>query len=185
MIIIVSGLPRSGTSMLMQMLKNGGMEILCDKVRQADEENPKGYWEYEKVKTLANENSWLISEKGKGVKIIAQLLKYIPSGPDYKVIFMERNLEEILWSQEKMLNKMNRKDTTDQSILKAGFSRQLEEVKSWLRNSGNIETLYLSYADVIENPTQAAEQVNQFLNYSLNITKMTASVDPALYRQKK
>lgn len=185
LITIVSGLPRSGTSMLMQMLKNGGMEILSDKVRQADENNPKGYWEYEKVKTLPEENRWLLRADDKAIKIIAQLLKYIPIQQHYKVIFMERDMEEILASQDKMLEKMNKKDIINQSILKAAFSRQLEEVKIWLRKSANIETLYLSYTDVIENPIQAANQVNQFLNNSLNVTKMAASVDATLYRQKK
>jgi len=185
LIAIVSGLPRSGTSMLMQMLRNGGMDILSDKVRQADESNPKGYWEYEKVKTLPKDNRWLPQADGKAVKIIAQLLKYIPQQTQYKIIFMERDLDEILASQDKMLERMGKSNGGDKTILKVAFSRQIEETKLWLNNSENIETLYLNYTDVISNPAEAADEINLFLRNSLKVSAMTDSVDPDLYRQRK
>ena len=108
MITIVSGLPRSGTSMMMQMLKQGGIEILTDKIRQNDVNNPRGYYELEKVKELPKDNTWLPEAEGKGVKIIVQLLQYLLPGFEYRIIFMQRDIKEILRSQKKMLENLGK-----------------------------------------------------------------------------
>ena len=185
LITIVSGLPRSGTSMMMQALKNGGMEILSDNIRRADENNPKGYWEYEKVKTLPNENRWLLQADGKAVKIIAQLLRYIPLNARYKVIFMERNLDEILASQEKMLLRMGKSADGDSMLLKAAFTRQLRDIKAWLQKAPNIETFYLNYGETVKNPQPYMESVRAFLGADLDISAMAAGIDATLYREKR
>ena len=185
MITIVSGLPRSGTSMMMQALKNGGMEILSDNIRRADENNPKGYLEYEKVKTLPKENRWLLQADGKAVKIIAQLLRYIPLDARYKIIFMERDLDEILASQEKMLRRMGKSADGNGALLKAAFTRQLGDIKAWLQKTPNIETLYLNYGETVKNPQPYMESLCAFLGVDLDVSAMTAGVDAALYREKR
>lgn len=180
-VYIVSGLPRSGTSMMMQMLHNGGLEVLTDSVRQNDDNNPKGYFEFEKVKKLSQDNTWMNEADGKLVKIIAQLLQFLPSTFNYKVIFMERDMTEVLKSQQKMLGK----DTTVfPSAIAQTFSRQLESTKSWLEGQPNIEVLYVNYKDVINNAMETAEEVNSFLDTDLEILKMAEAVDKDLYRNK-
>jgi hypothetical protein len=183
MITIVTGLPRSGTSMLMQMLKKGGMEILSDHIRQADESNPKGYYEYEKIKSLPQDNSWMAQAEGKAVKIIVQLLKFIPSNFNYKILFIERNIEEVMASQTKMLRRMG-KTAGNNEALKPIFLRQAEEVKAWLSESPNIETLYLQYAAIIQNPVDSANQIARFLNSDWDASSAVNSVDANLYRER-
>ena len=107
-IIIVSGLPRCGTSLMMQMLVQGGFEAVTDHIRAADTDNPRGYYELEKVKKLKEDASWLPETRGKVVKMVSQLLFDLPAGERYRVIFMQRDLDEMLASQEKMLERLNR-----------------------------------------------------------------------------
>src|SRR5713101_3371282 len=107
-IIIVSGLPRSGTSLMMQMLENGGVEIVTDNIRAADTDNPRGYYEFEKVKKIKQDASWLPATRGKAFKMVSQLLYDLPTSEQYRIIFMERDLEEVLLSQEKMLQRLGR-----------------------------------------------------------------------------
>jgi hypothetical protein len=171
--------------MMMQALKSGGMEILSDNIRLADESNPKGYWEYEKVKTLPEDNRWLLQADGKAVKIIAQLLKSIPAQIHYKIIFMERDLDEILISQEKMLTRMGKSGRVNNVLLKNAFSRQLKEIKAWLENTPYIETLYLDYAETVEKPLETMEKIDCFLGFNLNLSAMAAVVDRGLYREKQ
>src|SRR3990167_393038 len=99
MIVIVSGLPRSGTSLMMQMLRAGGMSLLIDDQRPADADNPHGYWEYEPVKRLQHDNSWLPQAEGKAVKVVSALLQYLPPRHTYKIIVMHRPMQEVLASQ--------------------------------------------------------------------------------------
>src|SRR5262249_30630691 len=102
-IIIVSGLPRSGTSLMMQMLDGGGVPVLTDNIRAADTDNPRGYYEFEPVKATKRDATWLPAARGKAVKMVSQLLYHLPPGETYRVLFLERDLEEVLASQEKML----------------------------------------------------------------------------------
>jgi len=184
LITIVSGLPRSGTSMMMQALKSGGMDILSDNMRQADESNPKGYWEYEKVKMLPKDNRWILQADGKALKIIAQLLKYIPMQLQYKIIFMERDLDEILISQEKMLARLG-KDGGNNRLIKYAFSRQLKEIKKWIVHESNIDTLFVNYAQTINEPIKTMTEVRNFLDMELDVAAMSAVVDGNLYREKR
>jgi predicted AlkP superfamily phosphohydrolase/phosphomutase/tetratricopeptide (TPR) repeat protein len=178
---IVSGLPRSGTSMMMQMLEAGGIEIFTDSVRTPDENNPKGYLEHNIVKTIKNNKTWLPQAEGKAVKIIAQLLQYLPAGYKYKIIFMLRDMNEVLTSQQKMLGK-------NQDVLPlhlaGAFQKTLDQVKTWSSQQVNVDLLYLNYSDVIDNPDEAAENINTFLKMQLDTENMASSILPELYRNK-
>lgn len=180
-IYVVSGLPRSGTSMMMQMLQAGGIPVLTDALRAEDNNNPKGYLEFEKVKALAKDNSWLAESEGKVVKIIAQLLQFLPGDFQYKIIFMNRDMKEVLTSQQKMLGK-------DSSVFPMGladvFSKQLARSEAWIKSQPNMEVLYVNYSDVVQNPAEQAENIESFLGMNLNLEKMVAAVDGKLYRNK-
>ncbi len=184
-ITIVSGLPRSGTSMMMQMLKAGGAEIVTDDIRQADSNNPKGYWEYEKVKKMMSDVSWLDEANNKTLKIVAPLLSYLPAKYDYKIIFMQRDMAEVLKSQQVMLG---RKSAVQQNafpiVLSEAFSKQLEQSIAWIKRSPNVSALFVEYADAIERPEEVAENVAEFLSEDMDIAQMVASVDKSLYRNK-
>lgn len=180
-ITIVSGLPRSGTSLMMQMLKSGGMEILSDNIRQDDDNNPKGYLEYESVKSIGKDNSWLINAEGKVVKIISNLLQFLPDTYSYKIIFMKRDMIEVLQSQQKMLKK-------DPGSFPMGlaetFKKQLAKTESWIKGQPEMDVLYVNYKDVIENPEEQSENIISFLGIDLDIESMTNAIDPTLYRNK-
>src|SRR4051812_18434721 len=146
-IIIVSGLPRSGTSLMMQMLARGGFEAVTDHLRTADTDNPRGYYELEKVKKIKEDASWLPETRGKVFKMVSQLLFDLPPTERYRVIFMERDLDEMLVSQEKMLERLNRPAAPREDVKRA-FVRHLEKLHSWLVRQENIEVLRLSYNDL-------------------------------------
>ncbi len=185
-IIIVSGLPRSGTSMMMKMLEAGGILPLTDKIRTADEDNPKGYYEFERVKKLdRGDTEWLADAQGKSVKVISQLLRHLPDNYTYKIIFMRRDMGEILISQKKML--LNRGQDPHQisdEELTALFEKHLANVTNWLDSQANIDLLYIHYKAILANPQPEAELVNSFLDNKLNVEAITAVVDPTLYRNR-
>ena len=131
-IIIVSGLPRSGTSLMMQMLEKGGMEIITDQIRSADTDNPRGYYEYEKVKQIKKDASWLPQTRGKAFKMVSQLLYHLPPGQTYRILFLERDLEEVLLSQEKMLQRLGCTPAPREAI-RAAYSVHLERLHTWLQ----------------------------------------------------
>jgi len=180
-ITIVSGLPRSGTSMMMQMLDAGGLEILTDGERQADGNNPKGYYEFQRVKNLAKDKAWLPEAEGKVVKVIAQLLQFLPNQYEYDVIFMDRDMDEVLKSQQIMLGK---DPSVYPSVIANSFKKELEKVEAWANSSPAVRLKHVSYKDVIANPTAVAEDVNEFLGYKLDTEKMIETVDPELYRNR-
>jgi predicted AlkP superfamily phosphohydrolase/phosphomutase/tetratricopeptide (TPR) repeat protein len=185
-ITIVSGLPRSGTSMMMQMLGAGGLEILTDYARESDNNNPRGYWEYNKVKNLASDNSWIHEGQGKVIKIIAFLLQYLPADYRYKVIFMEREMQEVIQSQQIMLG---RKVDVEKKVyplaLAETFAKQLEKTRSWINNHPQFDVLNINYETAINQPMDVAESLSSFLEVDLDIESMIRSVDPSLYRNKK
>ena len=184
-IVIVSGLPRSGTSMMMQMLAAGGLDPLTDNIRIADEDNPGGYFELERVKQLETDKAWLEEAKGRAVKLISALLKHLPRTHSYKVIFMRRAMQEILKSQRQML--IRRGEPTDNvpdEKMAAMFEKHLAQVESWLAAQTNIDTIYISYNEVMKDPGPNAERINQFLGGSLNVRAMAEVADRALYRQR-
>lgn len=188
-VFIVSGLPRSGTSMMMQMLHRGGLPVLTDAVRSADEDNPRGYFELERVKQTKGDPSWLAEADGKVVKLISRLLLDLPD-PDpervrYKVIFMRRDLDEVLRSQKKMLERRGEDDEQSDEQVKELFVAHLEEVETWLRKRGDIDVIFQSYSRMISDPRQGAEKINQFLGGILDVEAMLSEVDPELYRNRK
>lgn len=184
-VTIVSGLPRSGTSMMMRMLEAGGIEILFDNRRKADEDNPKGYYEFEKVKTIKKDSSWLASAESKAFKMVSMLLYDLPSNWEYRIVFMKRNIDEILASQKRMLERSGRNNSNvsdkEMSIL---FNKHLAEVEKWLGKQNNINTLYISYNDTILKPLEAIQKLNRFLGNELYIDKMAKIVNKSLYRQR-
>jgi len=154
-IIVVSGLPRSGTSMMMKMLQAGGMELLTDDIRKADDFNPRGYYEFEAVKSLQKgRNDWLPLAIGKVVKIIAPLLPYLPNGYNYKVIFMTRSMDEILLSQSKMLVARGKTDDfTDDKMMENIFYNQIKKVFDWMEVQPNVQVFSINYNGLINNPS--------------------------------
>ena len=184
-ITIVSGLPRSGTSLMMSMLDAGGMPLLVDHQRQADEDNPKGYFEYEKVKKLKADRSWLPAAQGKAIKVISALLSELPPEYRYKIIFMRRDMHEILASQRKMLvRRGERDDGVGDEAMASIFTRHLQQAEHWLAQQQNMTVLYVDYARLVRSPAELARAVNAFLGGRLNEQKMLAVVDPALHRQR-
>lgn len=184
-VTVVSGLPRSGTSLMMMMLEAGGMQVLTDKIRTADEDNPEGYYEFERVKQIEQDQSWLEDAKGKGVKMVAELLKHLPPDYTYKVIFMRRKMEEILASQKQML--IRRGEPTDRvsdERMAKLFTEYLERVEAWIAEQPNMEVIYVSYNEVLENPVEEAKRISEFLGNTLNVENMVGVVDPTLYRQR-
>ncbi len=184
-ITIVSGLPRSGTSMMMSMLRAGGMPILTDNIREADEDNPKGYYEFQQVKQTEQDCSWLEDAKGKAVKMISALLQYLPPAYTYRVIFMQRRIEEILASQQLMLIRRGEPtDSVSDRELAKVFRKHLTQVGRWLDEQPNIAVLYVSYQQVLQDPIEEAKKVNQFLGSALDVDRMASAVDRSLYRQR-
>ncbi|KAA3661488.1 MAG: sulfotransferase family protein [Chloroflexi bacterium] len=185
-VTVVSGLPRSGTSMMMKMLETGGIPPLTDKERKADTDNPKGYYEFERVKKLPDDIAWLPDADGKAVKVISQLLKHLPPNYEYRVIFMRRNLDEILASQKKMLLRRgeNPNEVSDEEL--AGlFEKHLKQVFGWLHAQTNVSTLFVNYSEMLADPLVNAEKVTQFLGGNLDSRVMAEVVDPNLYRNRQ
>ena len=185
-IIIVSGLPRSGTSMTMKMLDAAGVSIVTDALRTADEDNPKGYFELERVKDLEKESdkSYLREARGKAIKVISFLVKNLPSDNNYKILFMNRNLDEVLASQAKMLVRRGETSDTADDKMKELWENHLWQVKYQFKHQPNIEALELHYKEVIENPGEQALRIARFLG-GLEAAKMAGVVDEQLYRNRR
>lgn len=186
-IIVVSGLPRSGTSMMMRMLEQGGLEVVSDNIREQDEDNPRGYFELEQVKELdkGGDKAWLGESRGRVVKVISFLLKDLPSDFDYRIIFMRRHLDEVLASQDKMLERRGEKKETNDEDMKAAYRRHLKDVAFFCRYRKNFEAIDIQYDEVIQDPAGHAEKVNAFLGGHLDVQAMAAAVEAGLYRNRK
>jgi len=184
-ITVVSGLPRSGTSMAMQMLVAGGLQPLTDFLRAADEDNPRGYLEFERVKALRDDKAWVSDAVGRCVKVIHLLLPELPSNFSYRVIFMRRGLDEVVRSQAKMLERSGRVGGgLPLDRLKAVYEAQLKSVDAWLAAQPNFSILRVDYADFIRSPHESASAVDAFLGSGLDVLAMSASVDPSLHRNR-
>lgn len=185
-ITIVSGLPRSGTSMMMKLLEAGGLPVLIDGIRAADDDNPKGYYEFERVKQLPDgDDEWVADAQGKVVKLISALLSHLPMDYTYRVIFMQRRMEEILRSQQKMLT--NREEATDKvsdAELTFLFQKHLLKTEAWLIEKPNIDVLYVDYNQMLLEPAGFVPQINQFVGGQLDEEAMLQVVDPTLYRNR-
>ena len=184
-ITIVSGLPRSGTSLMMQILEVGGLPILKDDLRQADADNPKGYYEFERVKQVARDQAWLQDARGKAVKMVSALLLDLPDTYTYRVIFMRRTMEEILASQKTMLKRSGKPtDAIGDDKMAALFHKHLGQVDKWISEQPNVHVLYVSYNEMIADPLKEIQRINQFLGSELDTEKMVSVVDRTLYRQR-
>jgi LPS sulfotransferase NodH len=186
-VTIVSGLPRSGTSMMMKMLEAGGLPPMTDNIRTADEDNPKGYYEFERVKQLPKGDvAWLPDAQGKVVKVIAALLPHLPGGYQYRVIFMQREMSEVLASQRQMLIRRGEDpDKIPDDVIAKLFEKHLKQVNEWVSQQPNVERLDVNYNEMLKNPQPFIEQIAAFLGGQLDTAKMATVVDPSLHRQRK
>ncbi len=186
-IIVVSGLPRSGTSMAMQMLAAGGAAIVTDGVREPGEDNPRGYFEDERVKDLHREGedkSWLTETRGRAIKVISFLLRDLPATNSYKVIFMRRNLPEVLASQRKLLERRGETDQTSDEKMIEIWQDHLRKTSYLLKHAAHFDFIDLSYQGVVANPLEHARSVRDFLGRALDVAQMAAAVDGTLYRNR-
>ena len=185
MITIVSGLPRSGTSLMMQMLDAGGLPVLSDGKRKADADNPKGYLEWERIKQLPKDPSLIAEAEGKVVKVISQLILSLPSGHEYRVILMQRPLPEVLKSQDEMLRRRGNADSNaDASAIEEAFQRHLIEVNKWLAGNSSVQVSRVHYHRVLREPKAVAGEIAAFLRFPLDIEAMVRQVDGSLYRNR-
>jgi len=186
-ITLVSGLPRSGTSMMMRMLAAGGMPVVTDNIREANEDNPNGYFELEKIKELEKDDSWLKDEKGKAIKAIAALLPQLPKDLFYYVIFMQRNMAEILASQQKMLERRGTAEKSDvpDEIMAAKYETYLKATCKWIEQQENFHVIYVHYNEILRDPLGLAGKIDAFLGNGLDVEKMARVVDSSLYRQRR
>ena len=186
-VVVVSGLPRSGTSMMMKMLEAGGVPVMTDAVRKADIDNPKGYYEYERVKHLEKETDkrYVREGRGKALKVISFLLKDLPDDNRYRIIFMRRHLDEVITSQNKMLDRRGEESIDAHERMAEAYRNHLAAVKILARKRPNFEMLELRYDEAVKDPREAARAVNAFLGGRLDEAAMRAAIDAELYRNRK
>jgi hypothetical protein len=184
-ITIVSGLPRSGTSLMMQMLEAGGLPLLTDQQRQPDIDNPRGYCEWEPAKLLPKQPHRIDEAEGRAVKVISQLLLSLPRGREYKLIFMERPLSEVLASQDEMLKRRGSTESVDHELLTRAFRDHIRDVVSWLEEREDIPICRMGYRKVLNDPSGGAQIVRDFLELDLDVDAMAREVDLSLYRNRR
>ncbi|HXV44530.1 MAG TPA: sulfotransferase domain-containing protein [Anaerolineae bacterium] len=186
-ITIVSGLPRSGTSMMMKILEAGGLPPLTDNFRRADADNPQGYYEFERVKQLPKGDiAWLGEAQGKAVKVIAILLPHLPATYTYRFIFMRRAMPEILASQRQMLIRRGEDpDKMSDEELSRLYEKHIQQVNTWVSNQPHVQRIDVDYNQLLQNSRPEIKRVNQFLGNTLNLEKMIEVIDPTLYRQRQ
>jgi hypothetical protein len=169
---------------MMQMLDNGGFPVVTDNIRTADTDNPKGYYEFEPVKKIKRDTSWLPATRGKAIKMVSQLLYDLPAGETYRIIFMERDLDEVLLSQEKMLQRLGRQ-AAPREDMRRSYELHLQRLYDWLPRQANLVVLRVRYNDLVEQPQVLAERVSDFLGGKPDVQGMVKTVDPTLYRNRK
>lgn len=185
MITVVSGLPRSGTSLMMQMIVAGGIPALTDGLRTADENNPKGYFEWEPAKSLKDHPEAIVAGEGKVVKIVSALLKQLPADREYRIVFMQRPLEEVVASQNKMLTRLGREvPAAPTAAVFAAFEKHLKEIEAWLARRAKTQVLYVDHFAVLDQPQQEAARIASFLGGNLDADRMAAQVERSLHREK-
>ena len=170
---------------MMQMLAAGGMPVLSDGERQADVDNPRGYLEWERIKQLPKDPACIAEAEGKAVKVVSRLLLSLPHGHEYRVIFMQRPLPQVLASQEVMLrHRGTTKPGTDTSAIATAFERHLREVDAWLGGKSYLKVLRIPYHDILHDAKDIGRRLIQFLEISLNVEAMTRQVDASLHRNR-
>lgn len=184
-VVVVSGLPRSGTSMLMRMLAAGGLPPLSDGDRPADASNPHGYFEYAPVKRAREDASWLPLAQGRAVKIVSFLAPFLPPDPPCRVIHMRRPLDEVLASQAAMLRRKGIAAVEeDEAPLRAACARAESAAAAYWAARPATDVLWLPHGAVIAEPAWAARQLAGYLGGGLDCAAMAAAVDPALHRER-
>ena len=187
-ITVVSGLPRSGTSMMMQMLVAGGMPAVSDGLRTADADNPRGYLELEAVKKLKTDSAWLAGARGHAVKVISMLLYELPADYEYRVIFMHRDMDEILASQKEMLKRRGTAGADSgadaDAAMRQHLGAHLKKVEAWLAERKNFHVLYCEHRELLRAPVEQARRVGEFLGPGLNEQAMVQAIDPSLHRNR-
>ena len=184
-VVVVSGLPRSGTSMMMKMLQAGGLELLTDSIRSADDDNPNGYFEFERVKQMTSgDRAWLEDANGRVVKVISALLEHLPTDRHYKVLFMEREIQEVLASQKKMLDHRGEVSKVTDEEMADQYRAHLKAVKPWLARQPHMEVLYVGYNSMMSDPEPLCRRVIEFLGMPLDLEKMRAVPNAKLYRNR-
>ena len=171
-VTIVSGLPRSGTSMMMQAVHAGGMAAVTDDIRKSDSDNPRGYYEFEPVKKTKEDPSWIQQATGKVVKMVYRLLYDLPADYEYRIIFMNRSIEEVLLSH-----------IADEKLSEL-FKSELEKIYKWIDAQPNFSIVSVNYRDAVESPLDQCSIVNDFLGGNLDTDKMASAIDPTLYRNR-
>lgn len=185
-VVVVSGLPRSGTSMFMNMLQAGGLQLLTDAVRIADHDNPKGYFEMERVKNLEHDadKSWLREARGRGIKVISHLLKELPDDNFYRIVFAMRDVDEVIASQNAMLARRGEPNPVTDDKARDLYRRHLVNVRVMARQRRNMQMIEVHYANAVSEPREVAERLNAFLGGGLDVADMAAVVDGNLYRNR-
>jgi thioredoxin len=183
-ITIVSGLPRSGTSLMMRMLNVGGIPALCDEQRTPDADNPNGYYEFEDVKSIENYGRWIDRAPGHAVKMVYSLLRHLPADREYRVIFMRRHLDEILQSQRAMLQRKRIETDVSDDQLKQLFERALRQFYAWLPSQGHLKLMNVSYNELLSRPDSTLSHINRHLDDQLQTEAMIRLIDPGLYRNR-
>jgi hypothetical protein len=184
-IVVVSGLPRSGTSMMMKMLAAGGLSIVTDNEREADDDNPNGYFEIESSKRLKDgEVDWIYHAQGKAVKVISYLLEFLPEDLTYDIIFMNREISEILASQKKMLHRRNEESSISDDEMGEQFRSHVKAVKYWVPRKPNMRVMYVNYTDMVGEPESLCAPIVEFLGLPLNIDAMRSVPNKELYRNR-
>ena len=185
-IIVVSGLPRSGTSLMMSMLAAGGLQVLTDRLRTADDDNPVGYFELEDVKKLMKgDRDWLADANGKAVKVISTLLPYLPDDHHYRIVFMRRAIEEVLASQRKMLiNRGEQPDKISDEQISQMFKEDLLQSELWINSRSNVTSININYRLLMSNPKPVIAEINRYLGGNLNESQMLGTINPSLYRHR-
>jgi hypothetical protein len=183
---IVSGLPRSGTSMMMRMLETGGLPVMIDLIREADDDNPNGYYEFEAVKHTKEDPSWLDASDGKVVKMVYRLLYDLPEDRTYYVLFMGRHLDEVLASQRVMLERHGSgADGITDAQMRAMFQAEIDKFFKWIADRPCFKMIRVDYNNLLADPRGELTKVNEFLGGGLDVEAMAATVDPSLYRNRK
>jgi hypothetical protein len=170
----------------MQMLSAGGMSVLTDDIRAPDDDNPAGYFEFEPVKRTRSDASWVSAAVGKAVKVIYLLLADLPLGFSYRVIFVRRNLDEVVRSQQVMLQRRGEAGAAvDAAEMARVFARQLEKTEAWLNGQNSISAMFLDYRSLVSDPQLHAKRIRNFLGVDLDAGAMSAAVNPMLYRHRQ
>ncbi|MFN3146522.1 MAG: sulfotransferase domain-containing protein [Paracoccaceae bacterium] len=184
-VTVVSGLPRSGTSMMMRMLDEAGVPAVSDRLRTADDDNPGGYYEFEPVKELPTNKSWVAGARGHAVKVIYKLVYELPQDVDYRIVFMARHIEEVLASQSRMLARSGiTVPDGDNDLFRALFTKDLAAFKGWVKTQPNIRIAYIDYRRVLDDTRAVGKDIAEFLERDLDLDAFAAVVDPELYRNR-